>query len=108
MVYCVAWGFDGKLLASGGADNKIILWDPEKGERLKTLEGHSDWVRSVAWRFDGRLLASGGADNNIILWDPEKGKRLKTLEGHRLAKLFFFCLPRSPVCFVPLRAKPLK
>ena len=39
-VFSVAWGFDGKLLASGGADNKIILWDPEKGERLKTLEGH--------------------------------------------------------------------
>ena len=36
----VAWRFDGKFLASGGADNKIMLWDPEKGERLKTLEGH--------------------------------------------------------------------
>ena len=36
----VAWRFDGKFLASGGADNKIILWDPKKGERLKTLEGH--------------------------------------------------------------------
>ena len=47
----IAWGFDGKLLASGGGDdddddddrpvdNKIILWDPKKGERLKTLEGH--------------------------------------------------------------------
>ena len=39
-VFSVAWGFDGKLLASGGADNKIILWDPKKGERLTTLEGH--------------------------------------------------------------------
>ena len=36
----VAWRFDGKVLASGGDDNKIILWDPNKGERLKTLEGH--------------------------------------------------------------------
>ena len=36
----VAWRFDGKLLASGGSDAKIILWDPKKGERLKTLEGH--------------------------------------------------------------------
>ena len=40
MVLTVGWRFDGKLLASGGADNKIILWDPKKGERLKTLEGH--------------------------------------------------------------------
>jgi WD40 repeat protein len=40
MVRSVAWRFDGRLLASGGDDNKIILWDPEKGERLKTLEGH--------------------------------------------------------------------
>ena len=53
-------------------------------------------VLTVGWRFDGKLLASGGADNKIILWDPEKGERLKTLEGHRLAKLFFFGLPRSP------------
>ena len=53
-------------------------------------------VFCVAWGFDGKLLASGGADNKIILWDPKKGERLKTLEGHRLAKLFFFDLPRSP------------
>ena len=51
---------------------------------------------TVTWRFDGKLLASGGADDKIILWDPKKGERLKTLEGHRLAKLFFFDLPRSP------------
>jgi hypothetical protein len=34
------WRFDGKLLVSGGGDNKIILWDPKTGERLTTLEGH--------------------------------------------------------------------
>ena len=51
---------------------------------------------TVGWRFDGKVLASGGGDNKIILWDPNKGERLKTLEGHRLAKLFFFYLPRSP------------
>jgi len=27
------------IKGSGGADKKIILWDPKKGERLKTLEG---------------------------------------------------------------------
>jgi len=38
--FLVAWRFDGELLASGGRDDKIILWDPKKGDRLKTLEGH--------------------------------------------------------------------
>ena len=31
---------DGKVIASGGDDNKIILWDPKKGERLTELKGH--------------------------------------------------------------------
>ena len=40
LVFTVDFSFDGKVLASGGRDNRIILWDPNKGERLKTLEGH--------------------------------------------------------------------
>ena len=100
----MAWSIDG-LLASASRDRTVKLWNPSAGECLKTLEGHSNSVLTVAWRFDGKLLASGGADDKIILWDPKKGERLKTLEGHRLAKLFIFV---SPVCFVPLRAKPLK
>jgi WD40 repeat protein len=40
LVRTVAFSSDGKLLASGGDDNKIILWDPNKGERLTELKGH--------------------------------------------------------------------
>jgi WD40 repeat protein len=29
-VWSVAWRFDGKVLASGGRDEKIILWDPDQ------------------------------------------------------------------------------
>jgi WD40 repeat protein len=39
-VRTVAWSFDGKLLASGGDDEGIILWDAKKGERLTELKGH--------------------------------------------------------------------
>ena len=39
-VWSVAFSPDGKKLASGACDNKVLLWDPQTGERLKTLEGH--------------------------------------------------------------------
>jgi WD40 repeat protein len=81
VVWSVAWGFDGKLLASGGAEHKIILWDPKKGARLKTLEGHSDAVFGVAWSIDG-LIASASRDRTLKLWNPSAGECLKTLEGH--------------------------
>ena len=37
---CVAYSPDGKILASGGSDNRVHFWDPETGRELKALEGH--------------------------------------------------------------------
>jgi WD40 repeat protein len=79
----VAFSFDGKVLASGGDDSRIILWDPKKGERLTDLKGHSGEVLCVEWAPDGSQLVSGSGyqDNKIKLWSPT-GECLNTLEGH--------------------------
>jgi WD40 repeat protein len=39
-VWAVAWSFDGYMLASGGDDMGILLWDARKGERLTEFKGH--------------------------------------------------------------------
>jgi len=67
-VYSVAFSPDGKLLASGAADETIRLWDTASQKELAVLEGHTDPVFSVAFSPDGKLLASGSDDKTIRLW----------------------------------------
>lgn len=49
---------------------------------LRTLEGHTNIVRSVTFSPTEKLLASGSDDWTVRLWDPTGGKCLRTLEGH--------------------------
>ncbi len=73
------------LLASGGDDGTVRIWDPATGEQRAVLEGHQDWVGAVcAVTVDGRdLLASGGDDGAVRIWDPATGEQRAVLEGHQ-------------------------
>jgi WD40 repeat protein len=79
---CLAFSPDGKILASGGMDNNVILWNVANPKMLATLHGHTDTVYSVAFSPDGRTLASGSDDKTIRIWDLASGGTVATLSGH--------------------------
>lgn len=81
-VHAVAFSADGKVLASGGGDSMVKLWDLATGHELRTLAGHSGEVFSLAFSRDGQILASGSLDQTVKLWDLAAGRELHTLEGH--------------------------
>jgi WD40 repeat protein len=82
-VNCVAHARRATVVASGGDDNEVRLWDPDAGRLLRTLEGHEGLICAVALSADGKLVASASLDLTVRLWDGTTGKQLHCLEGHR-------------------------
>lgn len=86
-----------KILASGGDDSFIILWELDstvmeglcsEGDRegwkvVKILRGHMEDVHDICWSQDGTKLLSGSIDNTAVLWDVKKGLKLFTLTDHK-------------------------
>ena len=78
----IAFSPDGKLLASGSADNTIKLWDRTSKREVRTLAGHTGGVKAVAFTPDGKGLASGSIDGNIKFWDVATGRELRNLAAN--------------------------
>ena len=80
-VYCVAYSPDGHLIASGGANKQINLWDANAGKlELKVPTGSS--ANRIAFTPSGQhLLTSWQYTGMIRVCDVATGKELRTIES---------------------------
>jgi WD40 repeat protein len=70
--FCTAISPDSRLIASGGAEKKILIWNANTRELEHTLPtDQGGAVLCLDFSPDGKLLASGGHDSTISLWDVE-------------------------------------
>ena len=93
LIYSLRWSPDGKILASGGYDSKIVLWDPVTRKPLRALGGHNGAVFDIAFSPDGKLLASASGDQTSKVWRVRDGLRLDTLKEPQGEQ---FCVSFTP------------
>jgi WD40 repeat protein len=67
---------------SGGYDGRLIWWDRDQGEVIRTVSAHERWIRQIAVSPDGTRIASVGDDMVARIWNAESGERLAELRGH--------------------------
>jgi WD40 repeat protein len=66
----ITYSPNGKLLASGGHDGTVRLWNTADHGPVMTLRGHAGPVDAVQFSPDGKTLASSGVDDfTVRLWD---------------------------------------
>ncbi|PWN45631.1 WD40 repeat-like protein [Ceraceosorus guamensis] len=99
----LAWRGDGALLASGGNDNVVQVWDRRMDAPKMRKTNHNAAVKALAWcPWNDSLLATGGglADRAIHMWNTSSGSRLHSIQTqHQLVGLHWSLAYRE-ICSV--------
>lgn len=66
---CIAVAHNLDVIATGGTDHVVKLWNFQTGELLVDGIGHSGTVRKLRFSPDDRQLVSVGDDGNIFVWN---------------------------------------
>ncbi len=79
-VKCSTLSNDARLMASGGQNNTVNLWDVQTANILRTFSGHENIVTHIALSSDNTKMVTASLDKTLRVWDVNTGSILHTLE----------------------------
>ncbi len=83
-IYSISFSPDGEKFATSSSSSAIepAVWDAKTGEKLFTLSGHGEHVRSIVFSPNGTYLATASEDGTARIWDANTGKELLVIKDH--------------------------
>jgi len=87
-IHAIAFSKNDRLLATGGADRTVALWDTSTGTRQRVLSQNESegWPRFIEFSPDAMTVAAGGGwDDRVRVWQTGTGKKIHELETGELA-----------------------
>lgn len=73
---------DGSLVASGGLDGAVYLWDTHGGHQINLFESRGDFtVESLAFNAEGSLLSALINNHTLPVWDVQTQEKVMVLKG---------------------------
>lgn len=78
----IAVSNNGKYIATGSADNTIILWDASTFQVIRIIDKHKGQVTTLDFSPDGSMLVSGSTDKTLRLWSTADGSEIRNYNTH--------------------------
>lgn len=79
----VAVSSDGRVIATGGGDRKVRIYDARTLQEVNVFPGHRDVVSGLAFREGTHELYSCSFDRTIKIWSVDDRAYMDTLFGHQ-------------------------
>jgi WD repeat-containing protein 48 len=70
------------MLASGGPEGTVRLWDPKSGKSITKFVGHTDMIRSILVNAAGDTVVTASSDQTVKVWSVTAGRCMHTLTMH--------------------------
>jgi WD40 repeat protein len=67
-ITCCAINPQGSIVATGGADCMVKVWDLASGHALGAFAGHTSTVNKLRFSPEGNQLASVADDGSMVMW----------------------------------------
>ena len=86
VVTCLAAQQGGQLVAVGGDDHLLRVWNTRTGQLVHRLVGHQDWIRAVQFVPGRDEIITAGNDRRLLRWTlSERAVAHQEIARHRQA-----------------------